>query len=152
MQPGIGGAATMVIPTVVAMTSTTTSPVPSSSAATSGADEFAYTAADGTVSLADAKSGAKRELISAPVGPCELGDCLGHGAQWSPDGRYLSYRTNDRRLLALEVDTGREIPIDDAGEGQRGFFTQWAPDGQRIAYSKASSMPEDPALWIADLR
>src|SRR5438105_369668 len=56
--------------------------------ATSAVDQFGYTAADGTVWLADARSGATRELLSAPVGICELGDCTGHDAQWSPDGRY----------------------------------------------------------------
>src|SRR5207248_4946817 len=48
------------------------------------AAEFASVAGDGTVWLTDARSGATRELISTPIGICELGDCTGHDAQWSP--------------------------------------------------------------------
>lgn len=130
----------------------TTSVVGSTVTAIAAENEFAYTAADGTVWLANARSGATRQLISAPVGICTGVDCGGHDAQWSPDGRYLSYRSNDRRLIALEVDTGRETVIDDTGgEGQRGFESRWAPDATRIAYSKASLGPEDRGLWIADL-
>jgi Tol biopolymer transport system component len=58
---------------------------------------------------------------------------------WSPDGRQIAMQAGDRRIVVVDVASGRRRTI---AEG--GYEPAWSPDGQLIAFQSKSG------LWVAN--
>ncbi len=93
---------------------------------------FAYAAVDGTIWLASADGSARRQLLPS-VG--QNADEASRNVAWSPDGRFLSYVAGEGELTLLEVDTGRQVVLDDGSDGLVRSGSDWSPDGQHVAYN-----------------
>ncbi len=110
---------------------------------------FAYATFDGTIWLASADGSARRQLLPK-VG--QIASDASRNVAWSPDGRFLSYVAGEGELTLLEVDTGKQIVLDDGSDGLVRTGSDWSPDGRHIAYNKISGDPRIPGpLFIAAL-
>lgn len=59
---------------------------------------------------------------------------------WSPDGERLALSLNDEDIYILEVDTNSLTPLDGASEpGEIETMPAWSPDGQAIAFVRATA-------------
>lgn len=58
---------------------------------------------------------------------------------WSPDGRQITFRAGDGRIVAAEVASGRQRVI-----ATGSYEPAWSPDGRLIAFQS------DGALWAAN--
>jgi Tol biopolymer transport system component/predicted Ser/Thr protein kinase len=76
--------------------------------------------------------------------PHRLGDAVGQGAAWSPDGQMIVYANGDDLFLAKS--DGAE-PYKLVSAPDRVFDPAWSPDGTVIRFSVGGRMTNLRALW-----
>ena len=64
-----------------------------------------------------------------PARGAQCGDYGGEGPMWSPDGRYLAYRSSCRLTVIISDPTGKVV----AEVPGRGWRVSWSPDSTRVA-------------------
>jgi dipeptidyl aminopeptidase/acylaminoacyl peptidase len=90
---------------------------------------------DTQVWIADARSGERRQLTTAPKSST--------APAWSPDGRRLAFgsdRAERRQIYVIDPSGGEAQALTTAVEGVGAF--KWSPDGQSIAYAMTDPAPE----------
>ena len=57
---------------------------------------------------------------------------------WSPDSKHLACSDADRRLLVVDIESGRTRVVDSEGfaSPERRIYPEWSPDSRWIAYSR----------------
>ncbi len=90
---------------------------------------------DTQIWLADVRSGATRQLTSAPKSSS--------APAWSPDSRTLAFGSDraDRRQIYLIDPAGGEAQKLTSGDESAGSF-KWSPDGKSIAYTMSDPPSE----------
>ena len=105
-------------------------------------DYFAYISGygtiDGAIYIKDIESGSKVRILSVP---------MGFNIQWSPDGSRLLYNS-----YVSEENSGVYLLPRLGGDPRRllsmpWYFTSWAPDGNRFAFSRVAT----GELFILDI-
>jgi eukaryotic-like serine/threonine-protein kinase len=90
---------------------------------------------------------AERPLWALPLpagAPRRLGNASGHGAAWSPDGRYLAFVNASDLFLANADGTA---PFKLASFPQRALRPYFSPDGRRIRLNAYSLEKLSDELW-----
>lgn len=72
-----------------------------------------------------------------------------YGADWSPNSRYLVYSDRTMNLFLLDVETGKQIAIDQATMGEIRAYS-FSPDSQWITYTKEASNGND-VIWVYNI-
>ena len=68
----------------------------------------------------------------------------GSGGSWSPDGKQLAFGTSEGGVEVLDLETGRQSTLAEAGR-----TPAWAPHGNVIAYVRGE--PGEEEIWLKDL-
>ena len=70
-------------------------------------------------------------------------------ADWSPNSRYLVYSDRTMNLFLLDVETSKQIAIDQATMGEIRAYS-FSPDSQWITYTKEASNGND-VIWVYNI-
>jgi len=109
--------------------------------------QFAYVSSDGTIWLVNAESDGQRELVSglsAAYGVRPFSTLT--EAIWSPDGRYLAYRTPQRTLELLDVDSGDRRTLDGGSDGGVTYLESISDDS--ILYTKTATNSSGQSVTV----
>jgi len=84
-------------------------------------------------------------LVSVLGGaPRRLGDLIGHGAAWAPDGERIVYAHGSELLLAKSDGSESHKLVTAPG---RVLAPRWAPDGSRLRFTVEGPKNNSPSLW-----
>jgi TolB protein len=97
------------------------------------------------IALMDYPGGEVREIFDCPADDCRF-------PAWSPDGRFLAYNTLSEdgeagSIFALDVATGRSMPLVEEGENGR---PAWSGDGLSLYFNRTEGDTTD--LYRLDLQ
>ncbi len=70
-------------------------------------------------------------------------------AEWSPNSRYLIYSDLTLKLYLLDIETGRQLAIDQGTQGEIRSYN-FSPDSQWITYTKEASNNND-VIWVYNI-
>ena len=87
------------------------------------------------------------QLWAVPVSggtPHRLGNLMGHGAAWSPDGRQIVYAYGSELYLTQSDGTASHklVSVTD-----KAFGLRWSPDGKRLRFTIQESKTFSTSLW-----